>query len=85
MRLLQEGLSLASAATKQVAAEGGEVLVMGGELVEGAPAVLGALLAGGEAFGRSGEAGDALVVVGATTAVPTELRMLDVAGAALSR
>lgn len=64
------------------AAEGGEVLVMGGELVESAPAVLGALLAGGEAFGRSGEAGDALVVVGATTDVPTELRMLDVAGAA---
>jgi len=64
------------------AAEGGDVLVIGGEFVESAPTVLGAMLVGGEAFGRSGEAGDALVAVGATTAVPTELRMLDVAGAA---
>jgi len=68
------------------AAEGSEGLVMGGELVvDSAAAVLGAVLVGGEAFGRSGEAGDALVVVGATTAVPTELSMLGVAGAALSR
>ncbi|CAE7266734.1 unnamed protein product [Symbiodinium sp. CCMP2592] len=66
------------------AAEGGDVLVIGGEFVESAPAVLGAVLVGGEAFGRSGEAGDALAV-GARTAVPAELRVLDVAGAALGR